>query len=143
MDSHFYIPNVQATIVASFSSMNTPCTSPYFLNLLFPLKWFKREVRKVWQCLLVFLKKIYPFSSASIALSKDLMLWIQKSSKQRILKDMNRPWQRHVCLILSINIKHKKKTHTHTHTHTKCAQCGFKRKCIPIKYRNMNMKVTK
>jgi hypothetical protein len=45
--SHFYMPNVQATIVASFSSMNTPCTSPYFLDLLFPLKRFKREVRRV------------------------------------------------------------------------------------------------
>jgi hypothetical protein len=94
--SHSYIPNVQATIVASFSSMNTFCTSPYFLDLLFPFKWFKREVRRVCQCLLVFLKKVYPFSNASIVPSKDLMLWMQKSSKQRFLKDMNKPWQRHI-----------------------------------------------
>jgi hypothetical protein len=86
--------------------MNTPYISPYFIDLLFPFKQFKREVRRVWQCLLVFLKKVYPFSSASIAPSQELMLWIQKSSKQRFLKNMNRPWQMHICLVLSLNIKH-------------------------------------
>ncbi len=42
-----------------------------------------------------------------------------------------------------LNFKSKRKTLKKTHAHTKCAQCGFKQKCIPIKYRNMNMKVTK
>ncbi len=55
----------QATIAPSSSFVNTPC-KPIFLVMVLPLRWFKSEVKRMFQFLLTCLKEVCPFTTFSI-----------------------------------------------------------------------------
>jgi hypothetical protein len=57
---HCCIPSVQATNIASSSSLNTPC-GPCFLNIFLPFKWFETNVKGMCQWWLTFFQRSLPF----------------------------------------------------------------------------------
>ncbi len=57
-------------IVAYFSLINIFC-GPTFFYLVLPFKWSERDVKSMFQCFLVFFKKMWPLSITSISSSKD------------------------------------------------------------------------
>lgn len=70
---HCCIPSVQATIIASSSSINTP-HNPYFFYLVLSFKWFEKDVKGMCQCLLAIFKEVSPISIRSIVSFWDLIV---------------------------------------------------------------------
>ncbi len=67
---HSYILKTHATIISSFSWVNTP-NGPIFLLLVFPYRWLKSEITSMPQNLLAPHKEVILFSTTSMVASNN------------------------------------------------------------------------
>ncbi len=70
---HSYMPNIHSIIVASSSANKTP-GGPHFLEIVFPVRWFNRLVKNMFQYQLAFFNYVNPLSIVSMAFFKSSLL---------------------------------------------------------------------